>query len=671
MKHNLQFKGIRGRLVLLFGSLILAICLGFGAFSYLASSTTMKGVLDESLLQLAREAAKIAASRVDSQLNALEAVAETEIVKTETLSVEEKLNLLENEVKRSGHIRIGIADSRGYTVFTNGTTAELGDRAHFKKAIQGERAISEPIISKIDGNVVLTYAVPIKVGNVVKGVLLAARDGNELSDITDDVNFGQSGEAFMINKEGTTIAHRNRENVLNMENVIALAEEDSSLQALANIEKQMVEGSQGVGEYTYDGVDYYLGYAPVPGTSWSLAVTAPAEEVMATVSKSTTMVVSISAIFLVVGVVLTFVIAGSISRPIRLAADMLNVVAAGDFTGEVPEKLLKAKDETGMLAKAISTMQSSVKDMVKDVSENSLEMGEMLVNINNSMHGLNQSIEEISAIIEQVSAGTEETASSTEEMSATSDEIERAAEDIAAKAQDSSLTISNISKMAEEMKENAVVSEQSADAMYERVRQNLEEALEKSKSVSQINELSEAILEITSQTNLLALNAAIEAARAGEAGKGFAVVAEEIRVLAESSSDTIANIKEVTNLVLEAVENLADSSNEIMDFIDKQVMKDYAVLVQTGEEYSQNSLSIRDVISEFSATSEELLASVQNMALALEEVAKASNEGAEGTSQIAQESARILQISTEVDRLSATAREKSEQLINSISKFKV
>jgi methyl-accepting chemotaxis protein len=126
-----------------------------------------------------------------------------------------------------------------------------------------------------------------------------------------------------------------------------------------------------------------------------------------------------------------------------------------------------------------------------------------------------------------------------------------------------------------------------------------------------------------------------------------------------------------TNLVLEAVENLADSSNEIMDFIDKQVMKDYAVLVQTGEEYSQNSLSIRDVISEFSATSEELLASVQNMALALEEVAKASNEGAEGTSQIAQESARILQISTEVDRLSATAREKSEQLINSISKFKV
>ena len=189
--------------------------------------------------------------------------------------------------------------------------------------------------------------------------------------------------------------------------------------------------------------------------------------------------------------------------------------------------------------------------------------------------------------------------------------------------------------------------------------------------MNQINELSEAILEITSQTNLLALNAAIEAARAGEAGKGFAVVADEIRKLAEGSKNTVGRIQEVTKVILEAVNNLSTSSGEIMEFIDKQVMGDYDYLVDASEQNSKNSSSISEVVTDFSATSEELLASVQNMAKAINEIATASNDGAQGATNIAQETSNISQMSNDAVKLVEAAKGKSDSLIKSVSRFKV
>jgi len=670
-KVYFQLNSIRSKLAVLFGLLVLIVSIGLGGISYITFSRAMKDAINQSLSQVAREAAKVVQSRVESQFNALEALAELDSIKSDTVTLEEKLALLQSEAERSGHLRIGIADPSGKTVYTNGSTADLADRAHFQKAMAGERAVSEPIVSKIDGNIILTYAVPIKNGNTVTGVLMAARDGNELSEMINDIYTGEKGSAFMINKSGTIIAHEDKENVLNMVNFIEQAQEDPALQSIADLEQQMLEGKEGTGEYVYEDATYCAGYAPVAETSWSIAVTSPKAEVMNTVFTTYKQMVIMACTFFILGLGLTLLIATKITNPIRSAAEFLNVVATGDLTREVPEKLLRRKDETGILAKAMQTMQESIKQMVEEVAGKSLEMGRVLVSITEVMTQLNQSIEEISATAEEVSAGTEETASSTSEISAHTEQIEKAAEDIAGKAQNSTLTVSNISRMAEEMKENAITSAQNAGEMYDRVKKDLEIALEQSKTVSKINELSESILEITSQTNLLALNAAIEAARAGEAGRGFAVVAEEIRKLAESSSNAVATIKEVTAEVLGAVQQLASSSHEVMEFFDQQVMKDYHSLVKTGEEYSESSVGIKDMISEFSATSEELLASVQNMVSALDQIAKAANEGAEGTSKIAQESANILQISEQVDKLAESAKEKAEHLIDSVSKFKV
>jgi methyl-accepting chemotaxis protein len=669
--HILQFKSIKTKLSLFFGALLLIICAGLGVVSYMASANDLSSSIDESLSQLAKEASKVVQERVNIQLNALEVLAEIDLIKNNESTLDEKLELLKNEVKRNGHLRMGISDMSGNAKYTDGEIIDISDRDYFKTVLDGESTVSDPIVSKTDNNVVICYAVPIKDGNTVKGMLIATRDGNELSMLTDDIHFGKSGEAFMINSKGTMVAYKDKNLVIKMDNNFENVKKDPGLKSLVELEKQMVEGKEGVGEYTYKGITKYMGFAPVKGTDWSLAITAPKSEAMAKVNNLAKTMLIVSLIFLGASIVITFLIASGISKPIKTASDYLTIVATGDFTKEVPAMLLKKKDETGALANAMQTMQTSVKDIIKKVVDESSIVSQMLINIHTNMEQLNKSIEGISATTEELSAGTEETASSTEEMNATSTEIEKAVESIAYKAQESAVTVSNLNKMTEEMKQNAIASKENTDGIYGKTKNSLQRAIEQSKAVNQINELSEAILAITSQTNLLALNAAIEAARAGEAGKGFAVVADEIRKLAEDSKNTVTRIQEVTKVILEAVNNLSASSSEILEFIDKQVLSDYENLVESSEQYSQNSSSINDMVTDFGATSEELLASVQNMVKAINVIAGASNEEAQGAANIAQEASAVTQMSNDVIKLSESANEKSNLLITTVSKFKI
>ncbi len=667
----MQLKSIKTKLLLLFGILLLAMCLGIGLVSYLSSYEALSQNIDESLLQLSSEASKVVEARIHTQLNALEALAGSEELKSSSVTTEEKMHILQDEVERSSHLRISLADANGNAQLTNGETAQIADRDYFKAALSGESFVSDPIISKIDGSIILCYAVPIKEGDRVTGVLTAIRDGNELSELVNDISFGSAGEAFMINNTGTVIAHKNSDLVMEMYNASEELQKDPDLQMLVDLEKKMINKEAGVGEYNYNGETKYMGFSPIDGTNWSLAVTAPEAEVMEKVDALGKSIIIISVCFLLASVAATFIIASGISRPLKAVSDYLKVIAKGDFSNNVPPKLMKMKDETGILANAMDTMQQSVKQIIAEVIQESTTVSQMLHNINTEMDVLNQSIENISATTEELSSGTEETASSTEEMSATSEEIEKAAESIAVKAQEGAAAIGNISESAVLMKQNAIASRESAVAIYSKTKGDLQQAIEQSKAVDQIYELAEANLAITSQTNLLALNAAIEAARAGEAGKGFAVVADEIRKLAEDSRSTVARIQEVTNVIVEAVENLSVNSGNILEFIDKQVLSDYEKLVDSSGESSKNASGMGDIITDFSATSQQLLASMQNMAKAIGEIAGASNEGAQGAGNIANEAAVVTRMSNAVINMAVSANEKSKQLLKAVSQFKV
>ncbi len=664
-------KSIKIKIMVYLGILLTITCAGIGIIANFTSSKAIISQVNQMLPELASEGAKVVEGRIQTQFNILEVLATRDYIKDPKYTWEDQLPILMEEVKRSSVISLAVSSLDGTLRMSSGATVNISDREYFKKALKGENAVSDPIVSKENGTIVVTYAVPIKFNDQITGALVALTDGVKLSEITNNITFGKSGKAFMINKLGTTIAHSNKDLVINMDNDFESFKTDPKLKSLVELEKKMVEGETGAGEYEYNGTFKYLGYAPVKSTGWSIAIAAPRSEVLAELDNLKKSLILISLFLLLITLVMSYFVATSISKPIELISIHLQSIAAGDFTVQISKKLKRENNEIGVLIKASESISDFLRTSFGDVSSNSIEINQTALAVEEAVNLLNAQADDTSATVEQLSAGMEETAAGAEEMNASAAEIEKAVESIAEKAQQGAISAGEISKRAEEIKIRAISSQQSATEIYDHAKEKLKMAIEQSKAVDQIKVLSESILQITSQTNLLALNAAIEAARAGEAGKGFAVVANEIRKLAEDSKNTVSQIQKVTNTVVASVESLKDGSTQILDFIDNKVIKDYQELVGVGEKYSEDAAFVDALITDFSATAQELTASIQDIMKAIEEVTITVNDGAKGTEDIAQKTILIVEEISKVKDQMQISKNNALKLQELVKKVKI
>lgn len=351
---------------------------------------------------------------------------------------------------------------------------------------------------------------------------------------------------------------------------------------------------------------------------------------------SKTMIISIVVISIltILAIVFGLGIISGILKPLNLLKRELSTLAerGGDLTQEIK---VNSKDEIADLSKALNLFLSNLRIIIKEVkitAENTLDINEVIsVNLNELM----ENVQEVSSTTEEISAGMEETAASAEEIAATTQEVEKAVQSIAQKSQEGAEAAGEINVRAIETRDRVVEAQNKANNIFAQTKVELEKAINDSKVVEQINILSQAIMEITAQTNLLALNAAIEAARAGEAGRGFSVVADEIRKLAEQSKETVIQIQNITEKVIHSVGSLSSSSNKLLIFMTDNVSNEYKSMLSVAEKYSEDASFVDNLVTEFSSTSEELLASVQNVLQTIEQVAEAAGEGASGTTNIA------------------------------------
>lgn len=371
----------------------------------------------------------------------------------------------------------------------------------------------------------------------------------------------------------------------------------------------------------------------------------------------------------IIVVLLLIMIIISIIRPLKKCISSIGVMEQGDFSQAMGTALLKRRDDFGKLAASLESMRNEMSGLIGEVKSQATEITRMVQEIDDNIQALDEEIENVSATTEELAAGMEETAASAEEINAMSHEIESAAKSIATRSQDGATEADDIRDRAVGIKKTTTENDERTKAIHAEINEGLTKALEDIKVVDQIGVLAESIMEITGQTNLLALNASIEAARAGEAGKGFAVVADEIRVLAEQSKAAVVHIQDVTKNVVESVTNLADGAKKLLEFVGTDVVDSFAGFSDMADSYSNDAGSIDALVTDFSASSEQLLASINGVMDAIGEVSKAATEGATGTNDIAEKTGVVVEKAAEIKEKAEAAHHAADKLQQNVEHF--
>ena len=511
----------------------------------------------------------------------------------------------------------------------------------------------------------ISYVVPLYAQDGTSiGIIGMDIDFTQITNIVDAVSVYKSGYAFLVDNTGAIMHHKDIGVGQN------IGELSDSLNTVAS-KMAADEGKEELLSYKYNGESKQLLYTGL-NNGMKFVVTAPEKEIKAstrTLVKNTTMG---GIIALILSAVLGIIISTGIVKPIKLLTTVIRKTADFDFTPTGNREILKKyKDEIGVMAEEIHKMRKILRQLVGQMKDVESTILGSVDNLDNIMQENNSRSQDNSAATQEMAAGMAVAVENTKHIVANVEEVKKNSESIYMLTEDGKNKSSQILVRAEEIKRNSEDSSRQAMAMFANIKQKSDEAIEQSKAVYQINELTEDIKNISSQTNLLALNANIEAARAGEAGKGFAVVATEIGTLATQTFKAVDDINAIVSAVNEAVDNMTDCMQIMNDYLENTVIKDYGIFKQSGDQYHEDAESYMYLMDQIKQAIEKLDSYISSIVDSVEDINTTMAESSEGVTVIAEKSSEVVESTMEgYDKL-RESKESIGALNSMIGRFKM